>query len=135
MGGVGSLVATYMGLLVLMTAGAAALKANVRRFILGIHRRILDKLHLLDHRQLRQFRREHAGRYAEVRDQLVAAADRRRWFCVALIVGLIVGNFLPRLAAWMKEAIRPEMYIKIAIVLLGGFLGIVSAEKLSLATR
>jgi uncharacterized membrane protein YadS len=49
-------------------------------------------------------------------------------------VGLIVGNFLPALAAWMHEAIRPEMYIKIAIVLLGGFLGIVSAEKLSLAT-
>ncbi len=35
----------------------------------------------------------------------------------------------------MKEAIRPELYIKIAIVILGGFLGIVSAEKLSLATE
>jgi uncharacterized membrane protein YadS len=34
----------------------------------------------------------------------------------------------------MQEAIRPELYIKIAIVLLGGFLGIISAEKLSLAT-
>jgi uncharacterized membrane protein YadS len=55
-------------------------------------------------------------------------------FVIALIVGLIVGNFLPGVAAWMHEAIRPEMYIKIAIVLLGGFLGIVSAEKLSLAT-
>ena len=55
-------------------------------------------------------------------------------FIVALIVGLIIGNFLPGLAGWMKEAIRPELYIKIAIVLLGGFLGIVSAEKLGLAT-
>src|ERR671939_663486 len=34
----------------------------------------------------------------------------------------------------MQEAVRPELYIKIAIVLLGGFLGIVSAEKLGLAT-
>jgi uncharacterized membrane protein YadS len=34
----------------------------------------------------------------------------------------------------MREAIRPELYVKIAIVILGGFLGIVSAEKLSLAT-
>jgi len=41
---------------------------------------------------------------------------------------------VPRLAAWMKEAIRPEWYIKTAIVILGGFLGITAAEKLSLAT-
>jgi uncharacterized membrane protein YadS len=55
-------------------------------------------------------------------------------FIIALIVGLIIGNFFPGLSGWMKEAIRPELYIKIAIVLLGGFLGILSAEKLSLAT-
>ena len=35
LGGVGSLIATYIGLLVLMTAGAVALKANIGRFILG----------------------------------------------------------------------------------------------------
>src|SRR6059036_1143461 len=34
----------------------------------------------------------------------------------------------------MKEAIRPEWYIKTAIVILGGFLGITAADKLSLAT-
>src|SRR5262249_33605754 len=35
LGGVGALVATYVGLLVLMTAGAAALRANVGRFALA----------------------------------------------------------------------------------------------------
>src|SRR5438445_13148718 len=34
----------------------------------------------------------------------------------------------------MKEAVRPEWYIKTAIVILGGFLGITAAEKLGLAT-
>ena len=34
----------------------------------------------------------------------------------------------------MKEAIRPELYIKTAIVILGGFLGITAAEQLGLAT-
>src|SRR5438093_8438782 len=34
----------------------------------------------------------------------------------------------------MKEAVRPELYIKTAIVILGGFLGLIAAEKLSLAT-
>ena len=45
-------------------------------------------------------------------------------FIVALLAGLIVGNFLPRLANLMKDAIRPELYIKIAIVLLGATLGV-----------
>src|SRR5207253_5596784 len=55
-------------------------------------------------------------------------------YLVALLAGLFIGSFVPRLAAWMKEAIRPEWYINTAIVILGGFLGITAAEKLSLAT-
>jgi hypothetical protein len=65
LGGVGALVATYAGLLVLMTAGAAALRRGTLRP--RFHRGILDQLPLLDRRQLRQFRSEHAGRYAEIR--------------------------------------------------------------------
>src|SRR5580700_1690247 len=134
LGGVGALVATYVGLLALMTAGAAALKANVRRFILAFTAVFwISYICWI------------IGSYANF--AVNTPADMQKFgiswslrltaeggFVIALIVGLIVGNFLPRLAAWMKEAIRPEMYIKIAIVLLGGFLGIVSAEKLSLAT-
>src|SRR2546425_1279914 len=55
-------------------------------------------------------------------------------FIIALLVGLAIGNLLPSFAAWMKEAVRPEWYIKTAIVILGGFLGLIAAEKLSLAT-
>jgi len=54
-------------------------------------------------------------------------------FIVALGAGLIVGNFLPGLANFVKEAVRPELYIKIAIVLLGATLGVKSAEALGLA--
>jgi uncharacterized membrane protein YadS len=49
-------------------------------------------------------------------------------------VGLIIANFFPRLAEWLKEAIRPELYIKIAIVILGAFLAVTAAGKLNLAT-
>src|SRR5437016_1552281 len=45
-------------------------------------------------------------------------------FIVALLVGLCVGNFLPGLSCLIREAVRPEWYIKIAIVLLGGALGV-----------
>src|SRR5947207_24708 len=54
-------------------------------------------------------------------------------FIVALIAGLVVGNGLPSLANLMKDAIRPELYIKIAIVLLGATLGVKSAEAMGLA--
>jgi uncharacterized membrane protein YadS len=55
-------------------------------------------------------------------------------FIVALIVGLIVGNFFQGFAKAIREAVRPELYIKTAIVILGGFLGVTAAEKLGLAT-
>lgn len=56
-------------------------------------------------------------------------------FIVALLAGLIIANFFPKFAAWLSEAIRPELYIKIAIVILGGFVAITAVEKLSLASN
>ncbi len=55
-------------------------------------------------------------------------------FIVALLTGLILGNLFPSFAAAIKEAVRPELYIKTAIVILGSFLGITAAEKLGLAS-
>jgi len=134
LGGLGALVATYIALLVLMTAGAAALHINVGRFALAFTAVFWISYVCWI-----------IGSYANF--AVNTPADMQKFgvswslrltseggFVIALILGLIVGNFLPGLAAWMHEAIRPELYIKIAIVLLGGFLGIVSAEKLGLAT-
>ena len=134
LGGVGALIATYIGLLVLMAAGAAALRADLGRFILAFTAVFWISYVCWI-----------VGSYAHLAVNTPAAMQKFgiSWslrltaeggFVVALIVGLIVSNFLPGLAGWMREAIRPELYIKIAIVILGGFLGIVSAEKLSLAT-
>ncbi len=55
-------------------------------------------------------------------------------FIVALVAGLLIGNFWPGGVRLMKEAIRPELYVKTAIVILGGFLGATAAEQLGLAT-
>jgi uncharacterized membrane protein YadS len=135
LGGVGSLIATYIGLLVIMTAGAAALKADLGRFVLGFT--VVFWLAYICWI---------IGSYANF--AVNTPADMQKFgvswslrltneggFIVSLLAGLIVGNFMPGLAQWMKEAVRPELYIKIAIVILGGFLGIVSAEKLGLATQ
>ena len=56
-------------------------------------------------------------------------------FIIALIVGLIIGNFFPGFAGLMKEAARPELYIKTAIVIMGSASGLKAAESFSLATN
>src|SRR5437588_4504496 len=55
-------------------------------------------------------------------------------FIFALLAGLIIANVFPRFAETIKEAVRPELYIKIAIVILGGFFAVTAAGKLNLAT-
>jgi len=133
-GGIGALTATYVALLAIMTAGAVALKADIKRFLLGFSAVFLISYLCWI-----------IGSYANF--AVTTPADMKKFgitwslkltneggFIVALIAGLIVGNFLAGFAEWMKEAVRPEWYIKTAIVILGGFLGITAAEKLSLAT-
>ncbi len=55
-------------------------------------------------------------------------------YLLALVAGLAVGNFLPPVSRWLKEAVRPELYIKTAIVILGGFLGVTALDQTKLAT-
>ena len=133
LGGIGSLVATYLFLLVVMTIGAAALEADLGRFVPGFTF-VFGASYLC----------WIIGSWA----YLAATADKLKafgisWslnltaeagFLVALIAGLVVGNLFPGLVEATREAIRPEWYIKTAIVILGGFLGVTAAEKLGLAT-
>jgi uncharacterized membrane protein YadS len=134
LGGIGSLIATYIALLVVMTLGAAALNANVKRFALGFTV-VLWLAYIC----------WIIGSFANF--AVNTPADMQKFgitwslkltseggFIVALIGGLVIGNFFPGLALWMREAVRPELYVKTAIVILGGFLGVTAAEKLSLAT-
>jgi len=133
LGGIGSLVATYLFLLVVMTIGAAALKADLGKFVTGF---------------TFVFWASYVCWIVGSWAYLAATADKLKafgisWslnltaeagFLVALIAGLVVGNLFPGLVEATREAIRPEWYIKTAIVILGGFLGVTAAEKLGLAT-
>jgi len=53
-------------------------------------------------------------------------------FIMALLAGLVVGNFFPGLVSTMSEATRPELYVKTAIVILGAALGAKAAEHLGM---
>ncbi|MGO9572662.1 MAG: putative sulfate exporter family transporter [Desulfomonilaceae bacterium] len=132
-GGIGALVLTYVFLLVVMSIGAVALKANIGRFIVGFTAVFwISYICWI------------LGSYANIAatpDKLKAFGiswslnlTQESGFVIALIVGLIVGNFFPGFAQAINEAVKPELYIKTAIVILGGALGATAAEQLGLAT-
>jgi uncharacterized membrane protein YadS len=131
MPGITSLFLTYLFLLVVTEIGAVAMGVNVGRFMLGF---------------TLVFWISYAcwlcGHFA-----YIAATDAAKagigWsmkltgeagFIVALIVGLIIGNFFPRFSETLKEATRPELYIKTAIVIMGAGLGVKAAEAAGLAS-
>lgn len=54
-------------------------------------------------------------------------------YMLALAVGLIIGNFFKGLAGFLKEAARPEWFIKTAIVYLGVKIGLLSMKAAGFA--
>lgn len=129
--GLASLILTYLFLLVVMSIGASLLGANVGRFIIGFT--VVFWL---------SYACWLIGHYA-----YIAATDAKKvgipWslkltgeagFIVALLVGLFIGNFLPGVANFIKEAVRPELYIKTAIALMGALLGLKAASAFGLAS-
>jgi uncharacterized membrane protein YadS len=131
--GLGALLATYAFMLVVLTVGAKFLGANLKRFAAAFT--LVFAISYLCW---------FLGSWAYI----AATPDKRAamkigWslnltnesgFIIALVAGLIVGNALPGLGRSLKEAIRPELYIKTAIVILGGFLGIAALDQRALAT-
>lgn len=55
-------------------------------------------------------------------------------YIIALMGGLVIGNFFPGLVSKLKPATKPELFIKTAIVIMGAGLGVKAAESLGLAS-
>jgi uncharacterized membrane protein YadS len=133
LGGLGALVATYVALLVVLTLAAAALGANVARFMLTF-----TVVFALSYASWIVGSNAHVAAVTPAELQRFGISWSLRLtneggFIVALLVGIFIANFLPGLARWLNEAIRPELYIKIAIVILGAALAVTIAGRLSLA--
>src|SRR4029079_19021647 len=115
--GLASLGLTYLFLAAALGVGATVLGFNVRRFILGFT--VIFAV---------SYACWLAGHYGYI----AATPNKRKFgnevipwslgltgesgYLVALLAGLIIGNFIPALANWLKEATRPEWFIKTAIV-------------------
>ncbi|MFA5111570.1 MAG: putative sulfate exporter family transporter, partial [Desulfobaccales bacterium] len=131
MPGLTSLLLTYLFMLVITEIGAIAMGVNVGRFMLGFTLVfwIGYACWLLGHfAYIASTNAAKSGIGWSLR--LTGEAG----FIVALIVGLIVGNFFPRFSDTLKEATRPELYIKTAIVIMGAGLGVKAAEAAGLAS-
>jgi uncharacterized membrane protein YadS len=134
LGGVGALIATYVALTVVLAVGAAAVGSDVKKFALAFTAVFWIA-----------YASWIGGNYANF--AAVTPADQQKFgiswslrltnegaYIFALLAGLAIANFLPRFAEAIKEAVRPELYIKVAIVILGGFFAVTAAGKLSFAS-
>src|SRR5271169_4568833 len=134
LGGIGALLATYAALTLVLTAGAAALKSDVKRFALAFTAVFWIA-----------YASWIVGNYAHF--AAVTPAEQQKFgiswslkltnegaYIFALLAGLVIANFLPRFAEAIKDAVRPELYIKVAIVILGGFFAVTAAGRHGLAS-
>jgi uncharacterized membrane protein YadS len=128
-----SLGLTYVFLMIIMAVAARALRTDVKRF--GAAFTIVFIISILC------LVLGHYSHIAATPDQLKKLGvswslnlTGEAGYILALLAGLAVGNFFPRLAGMLKEATRPELYIKTAIVIMGAALGVKAAESVSLAS-
>ncbi len=126
--GIVSLLLTYLFLLVLLLAVAYFLKLDLPRFALGFTAlfAISYLCWLLGHNAYLAATPEKRASFG-VNWSLGLTGEAG--FIVALLAGLLIGNFLPGVAHWLKEAARPELYIKTAIVILGAALAVKTAAR------
>lgn len=129
-----SIILTYLAVMAVLLVGAKALGYNLKKFIYGFT--IIFWLTYIC---------TIIGHYAVIAAQTPAEMKKfgLEWslkltgeagLILALLVGLFIGNFMPKFADSLKEAARPEWFIKTAIVIMGVGLGVKSAEQLGLAT-
>lgn len=134
-GGIPALLLTYLALLVVLSVAAKGLRLPVVKFA-GAFTAVFAIA----------YASWFLGSFAHL--AVVTPADQKKFgiewslkltneggYIVALLAGLAIANFLPSFAEKLKEAVRPELYIKIAIVILGGFLAVTAAGKLTFASN
>lgn len=131
--GIVSLLLTYVFMTALLTVGAMMMKLDTKKFFVGFS--------LVFFISYICWAAGHYAYIAATPDQLgqfnipwSMNLTGEAGFIIALLAGLFVGNFTPGLADSMEEAIKPEWYIKTAIVILGAGLGVRGAEAMGLAS-
>jgi uncharacterized membrane protein YadS len=128
-----SLVSTFALLLALTCVGAHFLGLHVKRFVLGFT--------VIFWASYLCWFLGHFAPIAATPDKLSKYGlswslnlTGEAGFILALLLGLVVGNFFPKLTQTLTDAARPEWFIKTAIVVMGGALGVKAAQSTGLTS-
>ncbi|MCL5271523.1 MAG: YeiH family protein [bacterium] len=134
LGGFSALLFTYLFLLAVTTGCALILGARIKPYVRGFTLLFfLTSLCLI----AGHHGRIAASKPAEMNEFGLSWSLRltgEAGLILALLMGLIIGNFFPSVARFLGTAARPEWFIKTAIVLLGAEVGVKAAEAAGLAT-
>ena len=134
LGGIGALIATYAALLVVLGAAALALKSDLKKFALAF-----TAVFWIAYASwiVGNFANFAAATPAELQKLGISWSlklTNEGGYIFALLAGLVVANVFPRFAENIKDAVKPELYIKVAVVILGGVFAVTAAGKLNLAS-
>lgn len=127
-----SLAMTYAVFTVLTGIGARAMKLDLGRFLAGwtVLFAITWAAWIVGHEAHLKATPQDFGKYGIAWGLSLGGGAS---YILALAVGLIIGNFIRPLAAFLQEAARPEWYIKTAIVYLGIKIGLMSMKAAGFA--
>ncbi|NOZ68707.1 MAG: putative sulfate exporter family transporter, partial [Deferribacteres bacterium] len=117
-----SIIWTYVIFTIATCIGAASMKWNVRKFFIGwtIIFFLTIATWFIGHHAFFAANKINMNKYGL---NFALSLGGGGSFILALIVGLIIGNFFKGFADFLSEAAKPEWYIKTAIVTLGVKLG------------
>jgi uncharacterized membrane protein YadS len=134
LGGVGALVATYVALLVVLGAAALALKSDLKKFALAFTAVFWIAYASWIVGNFANFAAVTPAELQKFGINWSLKLTNEGGYIFALLAGLVVANVFPRFAENIKDAVKPELYIKVAIVILGGVFAVTAAGKLNLAS-
>ena len=133
LGPIGSIFLTYVILTVATTIGAYFMKWNLKKYIAG-WTFIFFMTYLvwfIGHHAFFAATKVDLAK-SKISNMFTLSLGGGASFILALIVGLIIGNFFKGFANFLSEAAKPEWFIKTAIVYLGvkvGYLPIKAASQ------
>lgn len=130
--GLQSLVLTYLFLLAVTTGGAVVMGANAKKYMGGftIIFFITMLCSVLGDNAYIGATPDKLDKYGI--EWSLGLGDMGYIF--AMVVGLIIGNFFMGFAGYLKEAAKPEWFIKTGIVILGASIAIKTIGAMGLAT-
>ncbi|MEW6140343.1 MAG: putative sulfate exporter family transporter [Thermodesulfobacteriota bacterium] len=129
--GVTSSVLTYLFLLAITTVGVVGMGGNVRKYVIGF-----TIIYWIVFFCMVFGNNAYIAAPPAAREKFKLAWSLglgEMGLVIAMIIGLIIGNFILPLSRFLEEAAKPEWFIKTGIVILGAAIGIKTVEAAGLA--